>query len=290
MGHSWGTQVFGDLIEAAPEGVIVVGPDGQMLLVNAEAERIFGYDRREMVGHPIEILLPQRAREKHRDSRARYGDNPHRRVSDAGLDLVGRRRDGSEVPVEVLLSPLQLEDGTRVTLSTVRDISARKQTEQDLRYLAEHDALTGARNRRRFEVDLAEQIDRARRYGEQAVLLIIDIDRFKQINDSRGHRAGDRALKDVADALRRRLRSTDLLARLGGDEFGVLLPHAGPPQAEAVAADLRRVVSDLNFDLPGAQHLTVSIGYAVVDQSSGDDVEVFAAADQAMYRDKFGNR
>ena len=152
------------------------------------------------------------------------------------------------------------------------------------------DALTGARNRRRFEVDLAEQIDRARRYGEQAVLLIIDIDRFKQINDSRGHRAGDRALKDVADALRRRLRSTDLLARLGGDEFGVLLPHAGPPQAEAVAADLRRVVSDLNFDLPGAQHLTVSIGYTVVDQSSGDDVEVFAAADQAMYRDKFGNR
>lgn len=133
-------------------------------------------------------------------------------------ETIRARKDGTHVDLSLTVSPIRDRAGTVIGASTIaRDISVRLRYQQQLRFLAEHDALTGARNRRRFERDVNDQVGRARRYGEQAALLVIDVDGFKQVNDMYGHRAGDRALKMIAAALRRRLRDTDVVARIGGD-------------------------------------------------------------------------
>jgi diguanylate cyclase (GGDEF)-like protein/PAS domain S-box-containing protein len=385
--------------------MVIVDHGGEIVLLNAQTERLFGYQHRELIGERIELLVPPRFRDRHSDHRDRYGSDPHRRPMGVGLELYGRRKDGSEFPVEISLSPLQTED-RRLVSSAIRDITARKQAEEDashyaavvesshdaivgkdldgvitswnggaerlygyrsgeargksisimvpaghddelpellmrvragervddyetvrvrkdgtlvdvsltvspirsrdgavvgastiardisarlryqeqLQFLAEHDSLTGARNRRRFERDLQDQVARARRYGEHAALLILDVDDFKQINDVYGHRVGDRALKAIAAALMGRLRETDVVARIGGDEFAVLLPYANEDQARVVSKSLQHAIADCGLDnLVG---LSVSIGYVLIDGDTQSEEAAFAGADRAMYQNK----
>jgi diguanylate cyclase (GGDEF)-like protein len=166
----------------------------------------------------------------------------------------------------------------------MQDISERKHLEEHLRHLADHDPLTGLRNRRLFEHDLKLQLGRCQRYSEQAALLAIDLDGFKQVNDHHGHKVGDDALKAVARTLTRRLRATDLVARLGGDEFAVLLPHMDLEGAEIVAKDLMRVIESCGVDAGSAVvHLSGSVGFALIDHATVTDTEVLVAADRAMY-------
>jgi diguanylate cyclase (GGDEF)-like protein len=176
----------------------------------------------------------------------------------------------------------------------MQDISERKHLEEHLRHLADHDPLTGLRNRRLFEHDLKLQLGRCQRYSEQAALLAIDLDGFKQVNDHHGHKVGDDALKAVARTLTRRLRTTDLVARLGGDEFAVLLPHMDREGAVIVAEDLMRVIEACGVDAgESVVHLAGSVGFALIDHSTVTDTEVLVEADRAMYavkRDRAAQR
>ena len=172
-------------------------------------------------------------------------------------------------------------------IAQLQDISERKQLEEHLRHLADHDPLTGLRNRRLFEHDLKLQVARSRRYGELAALMVIDLDDFKQVNDRHGHKVGDDTLKAVARALTRRLRETDLVARLGGDEFAVLLPHIDEEGIAIVADGLTRVIAACSIDIgDGVFHPSGSIGFALVDQDTGSADQVLVEADRAMYADK----
>ncbi|MBI4498793.1 MAG: PAS domain S-box protein [Chloroflexi bacterium] len=126
---------FRQLLEAAPDAIVVVGADGRITVVNSQAERLFGYAREELLGQPVEVLIPARLRERHVGHRARYAAQPQTRPMGVGLDLYGRRKDGSEFPTEISLSPI--DDGSQVSvISVIRDITVRKQAEEQLRQTA----------------------------------------------------------------------------------------------------------------------------------------------------------
>src|SRR4051794_20547100 len=120
------------LLDAAPDGIIMTDVTGTMLLVNCQTEDLFGYDRSELLGRPVEELLPERFRDVHRHHRTGYGADPRTRTMGAGLTLSGRRSDGSEFPVEISLSPMQTDNGPRV-VAAVRDVTERLESETRLR-------------------------------------------------------------------------------------------------------------------------------------------------------------
>jgi two-component system, sensor histidine kinase PdtaS len=122
--------MFRGLLESAPDGIFIVDRSGRILLVNGQTEQMFGYRREELLGQPVELLLPERFREAHVGHRSRYQASPRTRPMGAGLHLCARRKDGSELPVEISLSPLETQDGPVVT-GIIRDISDRRQAEQE---------------------------------------------------------------------------------------------------------------------------------------------------------------
>jgi diguanylate cyclase (GGDEF)-like protein len=168
-----------------------------------------------------------------------------------------------------------------------RDLRTLRAATTQLQHLADHDALTGLPNRRRFEQELERHIAHTRRYGAEGAVLILDLDCFKPVNDTFGHAAGDRLLARVAYVLRARLRATDVIARLGGDEFAVLLPRVDRAGAAAVASSLIDTVraDALTADSRG---VTVSVGvvaFAACPAAATltDTESVLALADLAMY-------
>jgi diguanylate cyclase (GGDEF)-like protein len=172
-------------------------------------------------------------------------------------------------------------------LAQVQDVTDRRRQEKTLRHIADHDELTGLLNRRSFRAALQRHLAAARRYGPGGALLMLDLDGFKTVNDTRGHTAGDALILACAEALQARVRESDLLARLGGDEFAVLLPTGGREEASTVALALLSAVRRVG------EGVTVSIGIAVSDGERDADLdEALAAADRAMYAAKRagGNR
>ena len=274
------------VVASSQDAILTKTLDGIITSWNAGAERLYGYSAAEVRGRSISLLVPPGHEDELVDvlRRVRLGE----RVDD--YETQRARKDGTQVDVSLTVSPIRDRDGTVVGASTIaRDISARLRYQGQLRFLAEHDPLTGAWNRRRFEREISEQLGRARRYGEEAAVLVIDVNGFKQVNDVYGHRTGDKALKAIAAVLKRRLRETDVVARVGGDEFAILLPYANAEQGKAMAEDLRRVVSECSVDAGNETvHLTVSIGVVHIDEHTASDEAVLTDADRAMYREKMG--
>ena len=186
------------------------------------------------------------------------------------------------------VEPLRDDDGAiSGTIGVSLDITERKSFEARLSHLATRDPLTDLFNRRRFEEELDREVARTARSGGQSVLLWCDLDRFKEINDTLGHHAGDELLQHVADTLREELKSGEILGRLGGDEFGVLVPGAGRREAEILAKRLLEVVSRDALEVGDRTvHATASIGVVVLPTDGASAEEVLSHADLAMYQAK----
>jgi diguanylate cyclase (GGDEF)-like protein len=162
-----------------------------------------------------------------------------------------------------------------------------QKTEAELRYLADHDSLTGLLDRRRFRQELDNYVSYSARYGGKGAVMIIDIDGLKAVNDSLGHHAGDNLLRQIADIMRERVRATDIVARLSGDEFAILVPQADVAGALQLGEDLRSQVAETASPSPEAEPVTISVGITLFGgESMGGAEGVLAAADQAMYRAK----
>jgi diguanylate cyclase (GGDEF)-like protein len=189
----------------------------------------------------------------------------------------------SDRAIEAVLAKLPPEDRAVVEGAMER----AEKTESELRFLADHDPLTGLLNRRRFRAELDQYVSFTARYGGRGAVMVIDIDGLKEVNDRSGHQAGDRLIRKVADILRERVRGTDLVARLSGDEFAVLMPQTDTDGAMQLGEDLRAQVAEgfpLNAEIePG----TISVGIAMFrGQESAGSEAVLLAADQALYRAK----
>ncbi len=277
------------LLETAPDPIVEVDADGRIVLANARTDQLFGYEREELTSLRLERLFAERSRDLvgERVAAALTGED-----SGGGLDLWGQRPDGSEFPVDMRLSAVATEDGFVVT-AIIRDITERKRFETQLKHLADHDALTELYNRRRFEEELEAYSAHAARYHEQGAVLLLDLDRFKYVNDTHGHKAGDEVIRTVAGALRDSVRKSDIVARLGGDEFAVLLKNAGRPEAERVATEMLRMIRERELPIDGRRMtMTTSIGIALFGDEQPDVEGLLVGADLAMYaaKDLHGNR
>ena len=177
-------------------------------------------------------------------------------------------------------------------VGTTQDVTGRPGYEERLWHLANEDALTGLFNRRRFFEELAREVAVAHRTGSVGAVLMLDLDRFKEVNDSLGHMAGDTLLSRVASSLRERLRVTDTLARLGGDEFAVVLPGCPPHEARRVATELGDALAEAKIRIAGRRReVTASIGIAPFGSRTDETADtLIVEADLAMYRAKNNRR
>jgi diguanylate cyclase (GGDEF)-like protein/PAS domain S-box-containing protein len=278
-------ELFELVFEQAPIGMALLDPDGRWVRVNRALLEITGYSSEEILSKTFQELT-------HPDDLAADLELVRRLLAGEIREYQLEKRyfhaDGHVITAMLSVSLVRDRAGQPVNfISQIQDISERKAIEEQLRHLAEHDPLTGLHNRRLLERELARQVGRCRRYGEHAALLVLDLDGFKQVNDTYGHKTGDDLLKVVADALDRRLRGTDMVARLGGDEFAVLLPNVEPRAARAVAEDLKRLVASCVVKVGESRvNPTVSIGVATIDQEVASDESVLIEADRAMYAAK----
>ena len=195
------------------------------------------------------------------------------------------------IPVECNVHPLRMGAEQNGSVIAFRDISARRVLEDELRWQAEHDNLTKLYNRAWFEAQLEQECNRVRRTGQSAMLLFIDLDRFKYINDTAGHTAGDRLLVEVSQRLKSRLRGSDYLARMGGDEFAVMLTNVGSSDLMSLADGFRKVLTAMPFSYASKSYrITLSIGCVKIDDTMHSPGDAMAFADIACHMAKRSGR
>jgi diguanylate cyclase (GGDEF)-like protein/PAS domain S-box-containing protein len=276
---------FRGLLESAPDAMVIVDRDGRIRIVNSQAEKLFGYRREELHKQPVELLMPRRFRFSHEMHRAAYSAGPKTRAMGAGLELYGRHKSGREFPVDIYLSPLQTEEGMLVT-AAIRDVSESKRVQERVRYIAEHDALTGLPNRIQFKERLEQAVAHALRTDQQVAVLFADLDDFKRINDSLGHRVGDALLRTAAQRLRRCVRASDSVARFGGDEFVICMAGARDDAAAVLASKVLEALREPFLIDPHELYIGASIGISVFPHDGRAAEALMAAADTAMYHAK----
>jgi diguanylate cyclase (GGDEF)-like protein/PAS domain S-box-containing protein len=284
-------EKFRAVAETASDAIVVADAHGEVTYFNSGAERTFQLPAREALGRPLIALLPDRFHETYQTEVASLLSAGGPAVGRT-VEVAARRSNGAEFPVELSLAKWEAKGQTFVT-AIIRDITDRRQAEEQIRHLAFHDALTGLPNRLLFGDRLQMAINHARRYRQRVAVLFVDIDRFKVINDSLGHTRGDRLLQDVAERLRDCLREDDTIARFGGDEFTLLLSNVA--RVEDAINVAGKIVKALEAPFPQAGRdlfITPSIG-VVLYPDDGHDLETLVKnADAAMYqaKEQGGNR
>lgn len=274
-----GERRLQNVISMTPAGYLLFDDGGSIVEVNAALCELSGYRQDELVGADVRMLF---------DAASLSGNRGPRRTS--GVEVTMNCRDGRLRHVVVNASSEGREDGIGATTVFVTDITEQKESEARLEQLANHDPLTGLPNRTLVNVRLDDILREASGVRNVAVLFI-DLDRFKQVNDSYGHRLGDVLLQSVAERLRGAIRPTDIVARLGGDEFVVAgaCSH-GTASAEKFASKLLSVLAE-PFVLEGHEFfLSASIGISLFPDHGLTKEALFQNADTAMYRAKSGGR
>jgi diguanylate cyclase (GGDEF)-like protein/PAS domain S-box-containing protein len=274
--------LFRALLDSMTDSVYVKDRDARLVRVSLSMVRNLGVaDRAELVGKTDVDLFG--ADFGHRtyieDLRVMETDEPI-----AGLIESRQLDNGGQNWTLTTKLPVHDETGGVVgLLGITREINELKQAEMSLQYLATHDSLTALPNRFLFMDRLNQVLARAERDASTSSVLFVDIDDFKQVNDSAGHEAGDNVLRSIADRLQSCVRASDTVARLGGDEFVVVLEHARLAEASAVADRIRSAVAG-PIPFQGRTHaVSASVGISLYPDHAGDASGLLTAADYAMY-------
>ena len=282
------TSLLEQAIFQTEDSVLITSVDGQILFVNPAFEKDSGYLAEEVIGKTPSIL--------------KSGEHPRefyallwKTLADGQVFrgvFINRKKNADLYYEEKTITPIRDRNGTMTHfVSTGRDVSDRISTQKRMEYLANYDALTGLPNRSLFMDRLRHEIVRYRRDGSAPALLHVDLDRFKSINDSLGHGAGDALLVSVATRLRSVVRDQDTVARLGADEFAIILEEIRSPEDCARAADALLLAFQKPFDINGrVLYIGISAGIACYPMD-GEDVETLVKhADIAMFHAKTSGR
>lgn len=273
---------FQELFESAPVAIVVLDENDQVIRINGEFTRIFGYSADEVLGRRInDLIVPDELRQEGLDMTAQVASG-----ETLNRESLRRRKDGTTLWVSIVARPFKIGDEPSRVYGMYHDISDRKRAEEELRALSLVDALTGLPNRRAF-ITLSDQaLKWAARIGKEILLIFIDVDNLKQINDTHGHLAGDRALVDTARALRETFREADIVARLGGDEFIVLLTADSDEAAKLVMDRLQARIAIHNQAGNRPYALGLSIGFTRAKAEGARLLDLMERADASLYERK----
>ncbi|WP_432459271.1 diguanylate cyclase [Agarivorans sp. QJM3NY_25] len=282
------------ILDALPDHVFVFSEAGEYLEVFGGEENETGFDFKDYIGKTLHDVLSH-------DRATEFLDYIKKTIqSDTTLvvryhfanETMLKLPDSFIVPdtlwIESTIKPLPtLVNGLKRVVWTARNITLRHHLQEQLKKLSETDELTGILNRRAFMEKLAGELHRYQRYKNDTCLLMLDIDKFKSINDLLGHKSGDQAIKHVTDICSKEIRTVDYIGRLGGEEFAIILSNTCLQQALEMAERLRRKISNSPCVVENyTVHVTVSIGLSQIEVQDDSSEQIISRADEAMYFSK----
>jgi diguanylate cyclase (GGDEF)-like protein/PAS domain S-box-containing protein len=280
-----------NIVNAAPTPIIVKSIDtGQYILINEAGVEYVGLDRDQIVGKMTHEVWPQETAELiDRHDHELLQSEGHLHFEEHSVDTPGK---GLRTVTSKRLVIRDGKDKPQFILTVIEDVTERKRSEAQIVHMAHHDLLTGLPNRAFFMEKMEDAGARLRRWGEPLTVFILDLDRFKIVNDSLGHPAGDALLKETASRLRSALRETDVLARLGGDEFAIIqVGETSQAQAAAGLADRIIDIIRASYVIDGNEvSVGASIGIAMAPADGSEPNELIKKADLALYRTKAQGR
>jgi diguanylate cyclase (GGDEF)-like protein/PAS domain S-box-containing protein len=275
---------YADLYDFAPITYLTLDKDGLIREVNLTGAGLLGVDRRRLINKPFSVFVIKDDRDTLREHLRETFRRESRQVSEVRI----KRKDGSVVVAQLQSVAAEGNDDASPSCRTAAiDITERKRMEEEIRHQAQHDALTGLPNRKLFLRILTIELAQAQRGRKRFAVLFLDLDRFKQINDTLGHDIGDKLLKEVAERLRRSVRESDTISRLGGDEFNILLTGIG--HSDDVITIAQKVVDSFRMSFAIGKHefdMSTSVGISIYPED-GETMEALCKnADIAMYHAK----
>ncbi|MCG8325507.1 MAG: diguanylate cyclase [Thiotrichales bacterium] len=276
-------------LQSINDGVITTDNIGKITFINPVAEVYLGREKRELIGKRIDSLfnLVEEKTRKKQPIPVEKCLNSKSIINSNGTSIL-LRRDGIEYAVEYTLTPITDRQSNAIGTALVfRDVTEKRELEQNLTWQASHDQLTGLINRREFDKRLSKIISSDNAGGNEHALCFIDLDNFKIINDSCGHLAGDELLAMIANCLKKKTRDTDTIARIGGDEFGVIFYGCALAKAKLITEIFREQIEKLEFEWDGKSYkVTASIGIIAIDENYKELSDVLQAADLSYYTAK----
>lgn len=285
------------VIDGAFDAIVTIDSEGLLVEFNPAAERIFGYKKEDVLGKSMsELIIPARYRNAHHAGHQEYKMSGIAHIFNQRIELVAMRADGSEFPIELTLTAVTDNNLSLVT-GFIRDISEQKKARQEIENFAYYDSLTSLPNRRLLADRYQHAISISQRSKTYCGLLFIDLDKFKILNDTKGHDVGDQLLIEVAKRIQNTVRAGDTVARLSGDEFVVILESLDP-NASVAYQQASAIAQKLLADLKRSYHLsllefatTASIGVTLFNDNALTFDDHLRHADTAMYlsKDSGGN-
>jgi diguanylate cyclase (GGDEF)-like protein/PAS domain S-box-containing protein len=274
------------IMETMVDALVIIDGHGLIETFNSAAERIFGYDANSVVGQSVNILMPTAQAALHDGYLKQFQKTGQSSVIGIGREVEGRRADGSIVPLELALSELRIEE-KQYYIGVLRDITERKQNEERLRFLATRDHLTGLPNRAMYRDRLEQAVAQADDAGTHFGVLFVDLDHFKNINDTLGHQFGDRMLQEVARRLESSVGASDAVYHLSGDEFTIVLDQVrNTDQAADLARQLLTTLSQ-PFEIDGREiYSSGSIGIVLYPENAASISNLLKNVDTAVHHAK----
>ncbi|WP_460020439.1 diguanylate cyclase domain-containing protein [Magnetospira thiophila] len=278
------------ILNAVSDAIVTIDDKGLIETFSPAAQAMFGYSEEEIKGTNVSRLMPKSAAVEHDGRIAAFLDGKGAGRMGKRADLTAVRIDDSEFPIEATIRMTRI-GGKVKFIGVLRDITEQKAAQEEIQRLAMTDQLTGLANRNKFHQRFDEHLALAARENQMLALVLLDLDKFKPVNDTFGHPVGDALLQAVACILTKHSRETDVVARLGGDEFAILMVH--PQDRDVVAKSAQRIVDAIREPLNVMGHpiqIGTSLGIALYPGDAEDEESLILQADSALYAAKEAGR